>query len=289
MENKPLIIFDTDMDTDCDDAGALLMLINAHLRGDASLLGVIADSNSEYAAPYCKTLLDYYNLDIPVGEIYGHSEHIKSLSDYLKHQKNCEGVAYNKMLSVKQEGIISSTELYTSLLENAPDYSITIVSVGILTAMHEAMKCATDLFERKVNKIVIMGNPYKQNDFNFCMDAVSTRVFFEICPCPVYVTYLGSDITTGNLLDKNLPPLHPVRRAYEIWTGGKGRSSWDLIATLFALNPNLDIFDVSEGLRISYNDKEKTASLTKDGARDKIITLNCTSKEMESLLNGLLI
>ena len=39
MENKPIIIFDTDMDTDCDDAGALLMLINAHLRGDASLLG----------------------------------------------------------------------------------------------------------------------------------------------------------------------------------------------------------------------------------------------------------
>ena len=31
FNEKPIVIFDTDMDTDCDDVGALAMLIEAHL------------------------------------------------------------------------------------------------------------------------------------------------------------------------------------------------------------------------------------------------------------------
>ena len=37
--NTPLIIFDTDMDTDCDDAGALAILYEYVKRQKAELLG----------------------------------------------------------------------------------------------------------------------------------------------------------------------------------------------------------------------------------------------------------
>ena len=49
---KPLIIFDTDMDTDCDDVGALAMLLTAHNAKRIELLGIVTDSVSEYAAPF---------------------------------------------------------------------------------------------------------------------------------------------------------------------------------------------------------------------------------------------
>ena len=69
-QNKPLIIFDTDMDTDCDDVGALAMLLNAHLSKKAELLGIITDSVCKYAAPFCETMTRFYEVSLPIGAIY---------------------------------------------------------------------------------------------------------------------------------------------------------------------------------------------------------------------------
>ena len=40
-EKKPLILFDTDMDTDYDDAGALALLLEYVKKGKADLLGLL--------------------------------------------------------------------------------------------------------------------------------------------------------------------------------------------------------------------------------------------------------
>ena len=288
MDEKKLIIFDTDMDTDCDDAGAFLMLINAHLSGKIDLLGVIADSDCEFAAPFCKTVLKYYGLDIPVGEVYGHMPNDIRLTDYWNHQKACEKTAYNRMISKREGKIHNSADLYAEILSRSPNNGVTVLCVGMLTAVYDAMKANMRLFEQKVKRIVVMGNPYKENDFNFGMDAKSTKGFFEICPCPIFISYLGTDIITGARLDKTLPIEHPVRKAYEIWSGGNGRSSWDLIATLFAINPTLKAFKIVDKCRIEYYDDKKTALLKRNGTRDSIIGLNYTNKEMEDMLNGFL-
>ena len=67
---KPLIIFDTDMDTDCDDAGALAVLLNAHKRGDCTLLGIIGDAPTAAVAPCCEVLCDAYGVTVPIGTVY---------------------------------------------------------------------------------------------------------------------------------------------------------------------------------------------------------------------------
>ena len=287
MGKKPIIIFDTDMDTDCDDAGALLMLVKAHLSGQIELKGVVADSLCEYAAPFCKEILDYYSLDIPVGEIYGHIFNDGRFNAYLEHQKECTAVAYNRIITKANNLFCNSTELYSNILKNAPDKSITVLCVGMLSAVSAAIKVDPWLFDKKVERVVVMGNPYKRNDFNFAMDAKAAKEFFELCPCPVAVSYTGSDIITGNLLNSTCPQDHPVRRAYQIWSGGKGRSSWDLIAALYAMNPTLSVFKVTGNCCIEYDSKEKIA-LIKDGTRDSIIGLNCTNATMENMLNALL-
>ena len=67
---KPIILFDTDMDTDCDDAGALAMLLEAHLADKAILLGIVADSVSPYAAPACDYMAHHYGIELPIGTVY---------------------------------------------------------------------------------------------------------------------------------------------------------------------------------------------------------------------------
>ena len=70
FNEKPIIIFDTDMDTDCDDVGALAMLLEAHLSNKIELAGIITDSVCEYAAPFCETMLCSYKINLPIGAIY---------------------------------------------------------------------------------------------------------------------------------------------------------------------------------------------------------------------------
>ena len=68
----PQLIFDTDMDTDCDDAGAFAMIAHAVQQGRAQLLGVIADVVNPYAAACCEALCRHYSLNCPIGTIYAH-------------------------------------------------------------------------------------------------------------------------------------------------------------------------------------------------------------------------
>ena len=99
---KPILIYDTDMDTDCDDAGAIAMLLQAHLAGKIELIGVAADSVSPYAAPCCEVLTRYYGVDVPIGTIYADDyqdseENIARFAEYRGHSRGCidRRMAYN--------------------------------------------------------------------------------------------------------------------------------------------------------------------------------------------------
>ena len=58
--DKPCILFDTDMESDCDDAGALALLLYACRAGEAQLLGVIADAPGACVAPCCELFRRHY-------------------------------------------------------------------------------------------------------------------------------------------------------------------------------------------------------------------------------------
>ena len=284
---KPLIIFDTDMDTDCDDAGALLMLINAHKAGKIDLLGVVADSVCSYAAPFCKEVLRYCGVELPVGEVYGHVPVSSVFDAYLCHQEACREQAYNKALSKRQGKFHSSCDLYRQLLSGAEDKSVTVLCVGMLTAVADTIKAERELFERKVKNVVVMGNPYKQNDFNLSMDSQSAKEFFALCPSPVYISYLGREIITGNFLSRDLEKDHPVRRAYEIWCGQGGRSSWDLIAALFAMEQHTDLFCTEQEGAVAFDPESKRATVGA-GTGHFVLGLNCQNDEMKRILNSML-
>ena len=307
--NKPLIIFDTDMDTDCDDVGALAMLLTAHTSKKIELLGIVTDSVSKYAAPFSEVITRYYKTDIPIGAVhegdYNDTEfNLARFEKYRSLSKWCidNGKAYNITLSEKlgktDRDYPKASSVYRELLSKAEDNSVTVLCVGMLTAIAEALESQPDgisplsgaeLFSKKVKCVITMGTPEIVNDFNWGMDAYATERFFELCPTPVFITPEGEKIITGEHLTAKLCDTHPLRRAYEIWLGKEntGRSSWDLIATLYAINPDTSLISVSDLGVCRYSAEEKRSYVIKsEPVKCRLLQIDCDDAFMAKLLNG---
>lgn len=124
------------------------------------------------------------------------------------------------------------------------------------------------------------------------MDSVATEKFFEICPAPIYISPEGKDIITGENLSESLPKNHPLRLAYEAWTGkeGCGRSSWDLIAALYAIEPSSEHLICSESKSYSYDRNEKILRADPlGGAKCKIVSLSHAPQFIKEALNKMLL
>lgn len=307
MNPKTCILFDTDMDTDCDDAGAFAMLLEAHLCNKVQLLGVVADSISSYAAACCEMIAQYYGVNVPVGTTFSYysqnADDEKRFANYIKHSQKCFSAnrSYNysfaKEINKSDSDYPSAVSVYRKLLADAQDHSVTVLCVGMLTAITSALASPPDdispfngveLFRKKVKQIITMGNPRKINDFNWGMDARAAEKFFSLCPVQIYVSPEGTEVLTGGHLSSVLPEEHPLRRAYEVWLGGqnRSRSSWDLIATLYALqpdNPYLCCEDLGSG---RYDAAQKQFYTENTGDKNiKQIVLNCEPCKMAKLLN----
>ncbi len=262
---KPLIIFDTDMDTDCDDAGALAVLLNAHKRGDCTLLGIIGDAPTAAVAPCCEALCDAYGVTVPIGTVYEKPLiDTPRFADYKHHYGELDGKHYNAAISAHlhktDTDYPSAVTLYRRLLENAADKSVTLVCVGLLTAVAELLSSddGVELVRKKVKRVITMGNAaypeQRQYNFNYKMDRLGAAVFFERCPAPLYVCPFGSDIVTGCTLSARLPDNHPLRRAYEIYNGeNRGRSSWDLVCVWQAVYPDSPLFTKETHGTVQYD------------------------------------
>ena len=309
---KEKIIFDTDMDTDCDDVGALVMLLKYAKEGKIDLLGIINDAPCVGGGPVCQCLCDYYDYHCPIGVIYD-DEYLESETDryvrYRKHRLTLpDEIYYNrviaKMINKTDKDYLPSKVIYRKILAEARDNSVTIIAVGFYTALEALFKTGPDeyseldgyeLFKRKVKRVISMGRAdYPKTDnynFNYNMDRVGAKTFFDKCHCPIYVSPDGEDVITGYDFKEKLEEDNPMRLAYRIYNGGdnNGRSSWDLIATLIVLEPELDIFNCESHGRVVYHDEDNTVTWADDNMRkDYQITKKIPSKKMAEILEEIL-
>jgi hypothetical protein len=82
---------------------------------------------------------------------------------------------------------------------------------------------------------------------NFKTDPAAIVEAARDWPLEVVFCGLGDDTLTGSRL-KETSPENPVRRAYELYLGkAPDRPSWDLIATLYAVRPEVTIWRLHKG------------------------------------------
>ena len=305
IQDTRYVIFDTDMDTDCDDVGALALILK---QSKAKLIGIVTDAPSPHAAAACEALCRYFGTEVPIGTIYDAEYPEEETDRYVMYRKHKTDVLppeifYNKPLAEEVDktdlDYPSSAEAFRKALVSAPDGSVTVIVVGFLTAIEKLWKSGPDeiselsgydLFKKKVRNVVTMGNAdYPEctdNIFNYWMDKDAAELFFKDCPCPIYVSPDGGDIVTGYSLSEKLPEDDPVRRSYEIYNGGQGRGrmSWDLVTTVYALGEDDELFDVTSYGTVRYS-KEMNKMYWESGERkDSLVKLKISSDEMREIL-----
>jgi inosine-uridine nucleoside N-ribohydrolase len=242
------IILDTDMDSDCDDAGALALLHVLADRGEAKILAVAASSLYRWSVPCIEAINRYYGRpDLPIGAPKRDAVDSHAGSKYAR--AIAESVATRWKTN---DDSPDATEVYRQTLALQPDRSVIIVSVGDLTNIRNLLRSGPDahsplagpeLVRRKVIRWVCMGGRYPRHldprvFGNFKTDPAATVEACRDWPVEVVFSGLGDNILTGSRL-KQTRPENPVRRAYELYLGKQpARPSWDPIAVLYAVRPD---------------------------------------------------
>ncbi|MBN2133981.1 MAG: nucleoside hydrolase [Sedimentisphaerales bacterium] len=258
------IIFDTDIGTDVDDAGALAILHIMADRGEARILATMSANRNRWCAPALDAINTYYGRkDMPIGcsrtgpdpEEWYHQSVGEFPHDVADSNETPDAVA-----------------LYRRILAAQPDHSVTIVVVGWLTNMADLLDSKPDrysalpgkeLIEAKVKELVSMGgrwpnSPKKEGEYNFTMDKAAAHKVIRDWPGNIMFTGLGKEVMTGSRLDARGPKDNPVRAFYRNFFAGykvSERSSWDLIAVLYAVRGLSPYFTaVSNGKCVSQAD-----------------------------------
>ena len=246
------IILETDMTFDVDDVGALAVLNKLADDGRAKILAVNYNEIHPEGAGAIDAINTWYGRsDLPVG-VYRGELSDPDASRYLDHV-----ATFPHRLTA--DSAPDALDVYRRVLNDQPDASVTIVSVGFLNNLADVLRAEAELVASKVEKLVVMGG--RHNDgFNLVRHGLvdTTQEVIENWPTPLAISDYGGRVRTGATL-ADTPTDNPVREAYFRWFGGKfeGRSSWDQVAVLYAIYGAGDWFeDVESGtgsLRNGYS------------------------------------
>jgi len=254
------VIFDTDMDSDCDDVGALAMLHALADRGEAEILATICSTQSPGAAECVDAINTWFNRpNLPIGAPRG-----KAVSQQSKYTKQ---IAAEFPHDLKPDAVPDAMQVYRAVLSKQPDSSVVIVTVGDLTNIADLLKLpaaegqpsGVDLVKSKVKQWVCMGGNFigrpakddmKLGNNNFSLDKASS--LFAVQNWPIGVTFVGREIGSvpsglkaGARL-KELPESNIVRRAYSHYFDGepKDRHLADQTTVLYAVRGLRDYWDI---------------------------------------------
>ena len=246
------VIFDTDMALDVDDVGALALLHALANRGECRILAVgVSESARAYdglwAAPLADAINTYYGRPgIPVGVFRGPHQEMGEKGHYA--EKTAKAFPHRLPSGAAAP---SAYKLYRRVLAGRPDGSVVMISVGFLTNLDALLESGPDelspldgveLVRRKVKHWSCMGGRFPSSgdgsEFNLATYPEATAYVLGHWPTPATFSggELGEKILTGTRLMKKYDPARsPVARAYQEYTGGKDRMSWDQTAALFAV------------------------------------------------------
>jgi hypothetical protein len=242
------VIFDTDMDTDCDDAGALAMLHALADAGEAEILATVVSSRYQWAVPCVAAINAWYGRpDLPVGCPKERGAPTNRGSRYARK------IAEQFPSRFKtNDDAPAATQVYRRILASQPNQGVVVVTVGYVTNMRDLLVSGADrhssldgadLVQQKVRHWVCMGGRYpehlKQGNYgNFMPDPQSAVDAVARWPTAIYFSGLGQRVQTGKGL-RQTPSDNPVRRVYELYLGDRlTRSSWDQVAVLYAVRPH---------------------------------------------------
>lgn len=265
--DSPKVIFDTDLDSDVDDVGALAMLLNLHRARLIELTAIIVTSDDPYAPVCAAAICRYYGFeDIPVGFLRGQPE----LRNHSRYTRQIAEEFPSRLAS--WEDAEEAVSLYRKVLAQHQGKRMNIVTVGHLTSLQRLLQSPADdictmdgatLLRENSARWICMGGHFPEGkEANFYRPDPRSTVY-----CVNHwgneVIFCGWEagnpvITGGSWLKETLPESHPVYRGYALFNDFAGRQSWDQIAVLMLLDAGKQFFTFAEGECIVAPDGSNT-------------------------------
>ncbi len=254
------VIFDTDMDSDCDDVGALAVLHALADRGEAEILATMVSSHNPWSAPCVDAINTFYGRpNLPIGAPKGTgankpSKYARQLAEQFPQDLGAN------------EKAPDAARLYRQILLKQPDRSVTVVTVGYLTNIADLMKLPAEgnepsgmeVIRKKVKLWACMGGNFigrparddvKLTNNNFTFDKAAAH--YAVWNWPARLMFVGREIGSvpsglkvGARL-RELPESNPVRMGYQYYFGGeaKDRHVADPTTVLYAVRGLRDYWE----------------------------------------------
>ncbi|MGD9328559.1 MAG: nucleoside hydrolase [Cyclobacteriaceae bacterium] len=271
------VILDTDMGSDCDDAGAMALLHKYADLGKVEILGCIYSSGKvPYGAGVIEAINIYYGRpQIPVGANWGNE--VGDPVDKMGTEKLSKNTALFKNKIIHNRDAEEQTSLNRRLLAQQKDNSVDYITIGHTKGLYDLLVSEPDdispltgfeLVRNKIRRWVALGalgannkegNHTKDWNFFFNGTAKYTKYLVETFPKPIYFINSGTDILTGKSLIFT-PENNIVRIAYEDWLWNyekKGledqRPSWDIVTVYFAVEGSGNYLEEEETGLLSFD------------------------------------
>lgn len=259
------VIFDTDLGSDCDDAGAMAVLHKLADDGHVDLLATIHSSRPDqgdnpFGAGAMDAINTYYNRpDLRLG-VSKQTDVGDPKVDYIKEIANdTERYGHDIVRNSQVENMVKT---YVDLLKTHSD--VVIITVGHPIALYHLLdRGYAELIDHSVDRWVAMGLGATwsrwAHDWNFTANGMHRYIndIIQNWPTQLYVSTSGKHVKTGKTLFAHYDNDNPVHRAYDLFLDGGGeRSSWDQIATLFAAFGNNEWFSVDPSGRVEYRSRK---------------------------------
>ncbi len=302
------IILDTDIGSDCDDVGAIVLLNRLEQLAEARILCITSVTSREFAPDAITAICRYCGRDdIPVGRL---SEEGFMTQDDCYVAKMREAFFPERETPQKS---VDAVRLIRKTLSGLTGEKATLVAIGPLRNFARLLLSPPDdlsplsgqeLVLEKAEEAVVMGGSFDldywrtqpvelcETEYNIRMDIAGAQDFVRLCPVPVVFTdyYLGEPIRTGGRLVKQGDMQNPLTFAYTVYCGG-ARQSWDLTAVLYAVRGARDYWTLSEPGHVSVeNDGRTIFTPAADGLHRRLkprMAPEAVAAEIDTLLESI--
>jgi len=280
------VIFETDMGNDIDDALAFDMLMKYRKEGKIELLGVSTNKIEDGSIEYIDQLTTWYGCpETPLGRVTDGVPYLDAVNyaRIVSEMKDSVGNPLFKRSHADDGFVVPAVEMYRKLLAEAPDSSVTVISVGFSTNLAQLLDSKGDdvspltgkeLVAGKVSRLVMMAGEFRSNadadsmkrmaEFNVVCDRDAAAKVFAEWPTPIVTSpyELGEGILfPGESMENNLGDtvLNPVVEGYKVYMPMPyDRPTWDLTAVLYAVEGNEGYFTESQAGKIEVDGRGGT-------------------------------
>ncbi len=283
------VILDTDIGPDCDDAGALAVLIELSKRHGFKIAGAVNCTSNRFGNGAIRSISEFCGADIEIAQFEG-KDFFDSKNLYNKHISE-------KYLEGREDACLAegALEFYKKQLEAAQDDELVIITIGMLNNISNLISAYPQLCAKKINAIIAMAGKFPMGkEFNVESDIAAAQNVFQNFPniivCSGYE--VGDKILTGYAEPPKNAERNPIYDSYALYVrdknGAQLRSSWDLTAVQFAAQGEGDFYKLSRAGKITVDSNGSTFFKREKGANRYYMIKKAKDADIAASLNSIL-